>query len=451
MALVESFSGIRGIYRKELTPEIARRYALSFLEFLKENNKDGIKIVVGMDTRGSGTEIFRSIAEVIDGKIVNVGILPTPAIENAVREFGAHGGIIITASHNQPEYNGFKFLDNDGAVLRPKDIEKVIKKTKEIQGTQLETSSVVNMEKQALQSYLRELKKITGEIKSKTKFLVDPNGGAGTVSKEIFEDFGIRAAYINMIPGKFNRIIEPNNYSLVYLKKELEKLGADFAVGFDCDADRAEILLNDGNLVSGNHILALITQEMLTEKEELRDKKIVVNDATSYVVKEIAEKNKAKFIEVEVGEINVVDEMLRANAIIAGEGSNGGIIIPPFRCRDGILTVLLLLKLIGNRKKNLKELIEELPEYYNIKEKIKIKQDFSEIRDKIKEHYIKKGFEIKETGDRTGGLKARKEDSWVWLRQSKTEDKTLRIITDSKNKRNSEELLEEARSLVKLC
>lgn len=125
MALVESFSGIRGIYKKDLTDDIAIRYAYAFAQHLREKKRD-IKVVLGRDTRKSGENLRRSFIEGLDCNIMDVGILPTAAIQNAVREYKADAGIIITASHNEPEYNGIKFLDKDGAVLRPDDINKVI-------------------------------------------------------------------------------------------------------------------------------------------------------------------------------------------------------------------------------------------------------------------------------------------------------------------------------------
>ncbi|MDP2925014.1 MAG: hypothetical protein Q8N99_01450 [Nanoarchaeota archaeon] len=169
-----------------------------------------------------------------------------------------------------------------------------------------------------------------------------------------------------MEAGVFQRLIEPNDSSLRYLQKYIVEQNADFAIGLDCDADRVEIVLREGNLVSGNDILAIIIEEILSEIKNPEEKTIVVNDATSYLVKEIAEKYKANWQEVEVGEINVVDKMLELSSPIAGEGSNGGVIIPPTRCRDGILTILFLLKVLENKKTTLKELIKKLPKYHYV-------------------------------------------------------------------------------------
>jgi len=455
MVLVESFSGIRGIYGSELTEVITEKYAQAYMNLLNKKypDKTSFKIVIGRDSRKSSEELLKIFINNINCEIINIGLMPTPVIENAVRVFNAHGGIIITASHNEPNFNGFKFLDKDGAILRPKDIDFVINQVKLIKDIPQanRNAKITNKEKEALEKYenlLEDILKIN-KINSGVKIVVDPNGGSGIVLKKIFDKFNINAHYINMNIGEFKRLIEPKEESLKYLEKYIKEQNADFAVGFDCDADRVEILLNNGELVSGNHILALIAEEIFSEDNNSNTKKsIVVNDATSYIIKEITEKYNSEFKEVEVGEINVVDEMLVLNSPIGGEGSNGGVIIPPSRCRDGILTVLLLLKIISKRKKSLKELIDELPKYYYIKEKINLKEDFVKLKDKVRQYYLNKNFQILETGDETGGLKAIKNNSWVWFRQSKTEDKILRIIADSKNENTAKELLIEAKILL---
>ena len=126
MPLVESFSGIRGIYDDSLNEQVALRYTYSFILLLNSRykNKD-LRIVIGTDTRPSKDILKNAVIEALDCDIIDIGIATTPMTEFAVRHFKADGGIIITASHNEPYWNGFKFLDKDGAVLRPKDMEKL--------------------------------------------------------------------------------------------------------------------------------------------------------------------------------------------------------------------------------------------------------------------------------------------------------------------------------------
>ncbi len=487
--LIQSFSGIRGIYNKDLTDDIARRYAYVFNEFLKKKLKHEPTIVVGYDTRPSNKALKQAITHPLSD-IIDVGIMPVAAIELAVREYKADAGIVITASHNPPNYNGLKFLDKDGAVLRPEDIDRIIrnfnKKEKIIIGnknpnrpkgrgifnvpnTQIETMHINNMHPSTLSEGVFEtnkkktivkknsdlikrysgfLKKIVGNVNNKTKVLLDVNGGSGIILKEIIKILELdNIKIINDKAGKFKRQIEPNENSLKYLKGIIKEESAEFAAGFDCDADRVEILLKNGALVDGNYLLALIADDILNKKKGT----VVTNDATSHLITKIAEKHNCKVKEVEVGEINVVDEMLKLKSPIGGEGSNGGVIIPPSRCRDGILSVLYLLKIINKKNSSLNQLIKELPKYHTIQKKIKFDKPINNkrIKNRIKKYYLRRKYIIQETGGISGGIKVIiNKNTFVWFRVSKTEANLLRIITDSTSKTESNKLLAEAFSLL---
>ncbi|MFA6072555.1 MAG: hypothetical protein WC758_00380 [Candidatus Woesearchaeota archaeon] len=497
MALMESFSGIRGIYGSELTNNVTEKYAIAYSNFIKNTlcEKKDICIVIGRDTRESGSILRDILIQNCNCKIIDVGVLPTATIEFAVRYFKADGGIIITASHNEPQYNGFKLLDNYGAVLNPLhighiideihklnslDITKTENNSSNVQNnfssnttnTQEHKSRINNTNssliisnkshpiqdgfEEALNAYcdfvenLMTKNEIDYLIKNKIKIIIDPNGGTGIISKKIFDKLGILAEYVNMSEGKFVRKIEPTKESLLPLVSHIKNHSANFAAGFDCDADRVELILENGDIVSGNHTLAIISKFIFSENNsDNKSPIIVVNDATSYVVKDALLEYDATWIEVEVGEVNVVNEMLKLNACIGGEGSNGGIIIPPSRCRDGIITLIYLFKAMAKNKKTLFELLLELPKYYYLSKKINLKEDFVLQKNKLKNYYISNDFNILESGDNTGGLKALKNTSWVWFRQSKTEDKVLRIFVDSKDENEANELINNAINLVK--
>ncbi|MFH0867947.1 MAG: hypothetical protein V1831_01420, partial [Candidatus Woesearchaeota archaeon] len=281
---------------------------------------------------------------------------------------------------------------------------------------------------------------------SKLKVLIDPNGGTGIIAKPVLEKLSVQVHGISMKHGIFNRVIEPTEDSLLYLSNEVRDKKYDFAAGFDCDADRVEIMTSKG-LVSGNHLLALIADEIL---KNAKNKVIVVNDATSLVVRETAKKCNAKYVETQVGEINVVDKMYELKAPVGGEGSSSGIVIPGSRCRDGILTLIYLLKIIANKGKKLEELVKELPEFYNIKKKVEIKsKEYTKIKKKLMPYYRKKQCQIKDA--KSGSLKVFLDgNSFVWFRQSKTESDILRIISDAPSKEKAELLIDEALHLLKI-
>ena len=454
MSLIKSFSGIRGIYGKDLTENIAIRYAYSYCSFLQRKlKKKNPLVVIGTDTRPSGNKLSDAIMGILDCSFIDVGIAPTPTIEFAVRHFCADGGIIITASHNEPYYNGFKFLGASGAVLSEKDMQAVINGARQLKNFhKIQERKIYEGNTEAVKNYFKFLlgtvgSKNTDKIKnSGQSIVIDPNGGTGAIAKKLLEQIGVRVAAVNMPYGEFNRKVEPNEDSLFYLKNVMDSGKSDFAAGFDCDADRVEILLKSGQLLSGNQILALIADEILSNAKNPKSETVVVNDATSNSVRDIARKFGAKLIEAEVGEANVVCEMERRRAILGGEGSSGGVIIPPSKCRDGILTLLMVLSIVAERQKKIEDIIGGLPKYCNLKRKMEFAASrHNSIKKSIKNYYSGRGFEIKETGGVQGSLKViTGSSSFAWFRASRTEGGIFRIITDSNKKEEAESLMEEA-------
>ncbi len=292
---------------------------------------------------------------------------------------------------------------------------------------------------------------------AKLKIVVDPNGGSATVLlKDLFEKLGVETIYKNMELGVFNRLVEPNEKSLAYLAFYVEDLNADLGAGWDCDGDRVEVVIpnsseftkTNGRMLSGQYILALIVESVLSEYEG-KNKVIVTNDATSNVVTEIAEKYNAKVVEVETGEINIVEKMDELNAPVGGEGSSSGGIVPPSKCRDGIQSIALILKMMAKRKEKLSKILEEFPQYFN--SKFFPRCDPSKttaLRKKLEEYWKSQKYikEVRKTGDETGGLKIIREETkegpgWIWYRASKTEGGVFRIITDAKSKLYADKLL----------
>ncbi len=460
MALIESFSGIRGIYGRDLTESVAVKYAYAYANLIKRKaKKQNIAIVIGRDTRPSGQFLMNSIISLMDCNFINVGIAPTPAIEFAVRYFEADGGIIITASHNEPYWNGFKFLGNDGAVLTSKEMETLVTSCKSFKGFhKIQERKVLDKNLEAIEKYSEFVLKIIGKEslekikKASLKVVLDPNGGSGVFAKSLLEKIGVSVIGINLEHGNFKRMIEPTEDSMVYLKNIIDENDADFAAGFDCDADRVEILMKDGRLMSGHYTLALCVYEALS-KANSGNKVVVVNDATSNVVREIARRFNAKVREVEVGETNVIQEMQKSKAIIGGEGSSGGVIIPPSKCRDGILTLLKIISIIADESKKLGEIVESLPAYYTLREKMEFeKARHDTIKLYLKRYYSRRGFEVKEAGGIKGGLKIiTGKDSFVWFRASKTEGSIFRVMSDAKKYSDADKLLKEAVEVLKMA
>jgi phosphomannomutase len=463
--LVESFSGIRGIYGEDITKNVIWNYAGSFAKFLKEKKKNP-SVVIGMDTRHSSEEIHEEMKGVflsygID--VIDVGYNTTPAVQHGVRKFKANGGVMITASHNEPEWNGWKFLSEKGSMLVPEDINQIIENSKSNHELGKDGGKLIDKIKELKDAYTKFVldtigKKGIKEIKnSNLTVVIDPNGGTAAIAiTDILEKAGVKYIPKNMEIGVFNRLIEPNEKSLAYLPSYVDEMEANLGAGWDCDGDRVELVLPEsssfakdrGPLLSGHYILALLVEEVLSEYKG-KNKTIVVNDATSSVVEEVAKKHGIKTVEVEVGEINVVEKMDELKSPVGGEGSSAGGIFPPSRCRDGIITLMIILKMIAKRKKQLGEIVKELPQYYSSATKMECPPEKAVAMRKCIEEYWKSHEsmkEIRKTGDETGGLKVimkktKAVEGWIFFRASKTETGKFRIITDAKTKIHADKLV----------
>lgn len=452
--LIESFSGVRGVFTKDLTKNVASDYALAFSWFLQKKLGRVPKIVIGRDTRSSGAMVQSVIIRAISiyAKITTLGIASTPATEFMTRSLKADGGIIITASHNEPEFNGIKFLQSSGAVLCAADMEKVIKAfhskkhpTSLVKSRPVTKSSVTKYSKFIL-SYLTK-KDIALIRKHKFSVVFDANGGSvlpyvNYISRALSLNYQI----IGKTPGKFHRTIEPTEKSLAPLAKKLSKSKLAFA--FDCDADRAELVYG-GRVLSGQYVLALVVQSELNRVRTSSNFSVVINDATSQMIVKLAKssKHRVSVHEVEVGETNVVSKMedlaiKGAKNIVGGEGSSSGGIVPPSKCRDGLLSMVLILRLVVRSGKTLDELISVLPSFYTLRKNFKTAKSID--LDAISSSLKKRGARVVRHGGKTGSVKGffnGKLEGFVWFRASKTEKGLFRVISDSKNKAVAEKLL----------
>ena len=275
--------------------------------------------------------------------------------------------------------------------------------------------------------------------------------GQVTVLSKLFGGLGVRAKIINSEFGDFNHMIEPNAESMAPIAKKLENGSFEFGCGFDCDSDRVELVvslhsdyaLEMGPVISGQYVLALACDIRL---EGTRDQVVITNDCTSYLVRDVIKKHNATVKEVEVGEINVVKEMEKHKGIIGGEGSNGGVVFPPIRCRDAITTVAIMLKMISEKEKSLVQILRDYPKYYSSRAKVYCSiEEIPALKLRLEKYYKKNGYQIKKTGGVTGGLKVIiDENSFIWFRQSKSEPGgVFRIISDGNEHKKVEDLLQQ--------
>lgn len=470
--LVESFSGIRGNTHQSMTPELCQRYGFVYGKMMKEIGKHPVlaTMVVGGDSRPSHDMLKAAVVEGLQkagwNTIIDVGIAPTPAVQFAVRHFNAAGGCIITGSHTEAEFNGLKFLGPDGGMLRPALSDSMIAAfhASTVLSTELGQVpylSAVKKEDRADEcrtAYIQEIARIVGVDalnairKKRLSVVLDPNGGSATrYLTDFVETFGLTAETINGTLGTFERLIEPKPDVLTAVSAKVDALNTDAGFAFDCDADRVELVIPSASvyakkkspMIDGQYILALLVDEVLATHDNPSSQTVVVNDATSNVVHDIAKRYGAAIEEVEVGEINVVEGMEKKNSPVGGEGSSSGGIFPPSKCRDGLLTMAMILRSTVRQNKNLSDILLTLPAYTTLRDKLQCAGDKQqEVREKIEAAFRNDGFTIKITGDATGGLKIiPKPGEFMWYRASKTEAGVFRIFAESPDPGRATELL----------
>ncbi len=445
--LVESLSGVRGIYGIDLTEEIAESYGYTYGNWLREKKGTNPSVIIGRDSRPSGKSLVEAMVRGLDRAhchINRIGVGTTPMIQFEVRSNSCDGGIIVTASHNEPDWNGFKFLWKDGGVLKPREMEDLIERF----------HSEKEMEERAkLDHYIKYVndtideKTLSKIRKAKFKVVVDPNGGAMIVLiKRLFAHFNIETIDIFMDLGVFRHKVEPTEDALVHIGPIIKERGADLGVAWDCDGDRVEMILSNGKQISGHYVFALLVDEVLSEPVE--NDIIVVSNATSRLVSEIARRHGATTVETDTGEANVVKKMYEIGAPVGGEGACGGGIIPPSRCRDGVLTLMKILGLIVKKKKTLKDIVRSYPKYYTYQKNVRLDPKSSnKLMKNIKRFY--KAYPITTYKDNPGAIKINlTEGTFLLFRQSKTEPDMLRIISDCKNNKEAQRNIDEALNLL---
>jgi phosphomannomutase len=435
-------AGLRGIWGEGLTEDIARTHIEAFAVYLQ--NQDAKKIILGRDSRKSGPIIKDIAVDVLTRagfEVVDAGIIPTPTLIYLTRTLVFDGAIMLTASHNPPQYNGIKFFNKNAFYINEKELEEIKNyigsKPQQIEG---------GISKEDLGLGVKHvdhiLKKIDTEliINKKFKVVIDVINGAGyKLAPMLLEKLGCDVTIINETPdGNFAHMPEPLVENLVGLAEKVKEIGADIGFALDPDADRLVLCDEKGVIVFEEYTLSLAIKSVL----EKTPGDIVTNLSTSNTNDDLVKTIGYKNYRTKVGEMAVVEGIIEHNAIIGGEGG-GGVIYPAINlCRDSLTGMALILELLAQKNEKLSELVNELPHYEFIKTKTPFESDIKEIIEKM----VKEFSEGK--ADTRDGLRVDFSDSsWVQLRASNTEP-IVRIWAEAKEKSRAEELIDRARKNI---
>ena len=460
MSLIKSISGIRGTIGgkvdENLTPIDAVKFAAAYGYWLKgQSGKEHVKVVIGRDARISGEMIQNLVQYTLIGlgiDVVNIGLSTTPTVEVAVPMEKADGGIILTASHNPKEWNALKLLNNKGEFVSDQDGKAILKIAQE---NDFSFATVDHLGKlihddQYIDLHIEKvlaLPLVASEAIQKKKFrvVVDAvNSTGGIAIPRLLERLGVEVVKLYCEPnGHFPHNPEPLKEHLGDICKRVVEEKADFGIVVDPDVDRLAFITDKGEMFGEEYTLVACADYVLGKAKG----NVVSNLSSSRALRDIAQKHGVSYSAAAVGEVNVVTEMKRVEAIIGGEG-NGGIIYPELHYgRDALVGVALFLSLLAERGGNVQQLRESYPAYSMSKNKI-------QLTEQINPDQILKAMEQKYAHEQTStidGLKIDFADSWVHLRKSNTEP-IIRIYTEAKSQKEADALahrfIEEMQALI---
>ena len=436
-------NGVRGVVNEEMTAELALKLGGAIGTYLKKA-KSRPKVAIGTDARISNHMLKSACSSgllSVGCDVVDLGILPTPALQYAVKEKDFDAGVIITASHNPPQFNGIKVIDFDGTELarsQEEEIEDIYfgNKIKRAQWNEVGSLSTwdgaISLYKKGI------LSKVDADAIRKKKFRVvlDCGNGAGAVvAPDILKELGCETILLNCeLDGLFRgRPSEPVPENLGKLMKVVKEEGAHLGIALDGDADRAIFIDENGNYVYGDKSFALLAKYIVEGKGK---GKVVTPVSTSSCLEEVVREKGGEVLYTAVGSPIVARVMKREKAIFGGE-ENGGLIFPEHQyCRDSSMTIAKMLELLANSEKTLSELIDELPRY----ELVKLKTHCpNHLKERVLKKLVEKVRESFDKVDETDGVKIYMKEGWVLVRPSGTEP-IFRIFAESKDKEVAKEL-----------
>ena len=434
-------NGIRGLVNVELTPEMAIKVGCAIGTFFGRKN-----LLLGYDARTSGSMFAKAVISGLTSTGCHVffaGMAPTPSLQFAVKNHKMDGGVIITASHNPPEYNGIKVIWGDGIETSHEqevEIENIYFDDKIVFAEWDKLGTVQDLPG-INDEYVQAIKKQVNLQKIAQKHfhvVVDAaNSVGGLTGPQLLRELGCKVTSINAnIDGTFpGRMPEPRPENLTDLSATVKAIGADMGVAFDGDADRSIFVDENGTIYMGDKTFAIVAKQFLIKNPGA---KIVTPVSSSTLIKETVEAYKGELIWTKVGSVTVSQKMKELNAKLGGE-ENGGIFYGPHQAvRDGAMTTALLLDTMAQTGMKLSALVAEQPQYFIEKGKV-------ECPDEKKQPLLQKMLEqVKgENISTIDGIKIWFSDSSAILIRPSGTEPVFRLYAEAKNQEKALKLVKD--------
>jgi phosphoglucosamine mutase len=429
---------IRGVYGKDLDEKTAESLGRSFGTYIGK----GKKVAVSRDYRVSGEKLKKSfiLGLISTGcNVVDIGIVTTPMMYFAVKKYNLDGGVQITASHNPPEWNGFKMTKEDGILCSQgfgmEEIRDIFMKEKFVSTGAIGEVSSIDISRDYTDFVLSKVKSTR-----KLKIVLDPgNGAACGIAEDVFRKAGHDVVVINGVPdGNFPaRPSEPLEENVTKLKQKVVEVGADMGIAFDGDADRSAFVDNLGRFVwSGNFMIPIFSQHYLPKN---KNAKIVFDICCSSYVEEFIKSKGGVPIASRVGHSFVMNKMLEENAIFGGEYSNHLYFSEVFGFDDALFGGLKMAEIVSSDGP-FSEIVNGISSYPASKvSEIHCADDKKfDIVARIGKRLQNEGYKILDID----GVKAfDKDGNWVLIRASNTAP-MIKVNSEAKTKERMQELFD---------
>ncbi len=423
--VIESISGLRGLYGKDLTVAYAKSWASRFAAFV-----GGGDVAAGCDTRPSSEALLKAVVDSLAGTgciVHRLGLVTTPEIFRYARVSGVDGAIMVTASHNPPGWNGLKFILRDGTGIGEDELTAI---------RNARPSPSSGKVRPASSPYYDDiLRRVAPDSGTGVRVGLDLGGGSATKSAaQLFELMGAEVHAINMRAGAFNRQVDPTEDPLSELSKVVVDRGCDVGFAFDGDGDRLVVMGADGQKLPADVIFALMALETVKKGDA-----VTVSVDTSSAVADIVRSKGGRVQMAPVGEANVVRSMLDSKSSLGGEGSSGGVIFPDFSyCRDGLLAACLVVKMLRHR--SLQDALKDIPQYYVARIKFEAERTtFARALDEIRSEHP--------DSITLDGVRIEGKHGWILFRPSRTED-VVRISVEVQDPGDLQGAVDEAKAML---
>ena len=428
-------NGVRGVFSEDFTLEFVNDLVMSLAAYFKQG-----KILVGYDGRHSSPIVAKVVSSALNYSGLDcymAGLVPAPCLEYATKKLGYDGGLMITASHNPPQYNGIKPVASDGVEISREDERKIEQIFDEKNWIKASTFGKSFEETNVISTYIDGIISLIDidSIKAKKfKVCLDLGNGAQAVTaKKLCENLDCDVHAINEeINGDFpGRGSEPTPQNLDELSKLVVDTNSNFGIAFDGDGDRSIFCDETGKILTGDSSALLLCDYLL---QQYPNSQVVTCLNSGSIIENIVEKTNSRVVRTKVGSVEVSRRMVNDDALVGYEENGGFMFGNHNHVRDGAMTLALMLDLLSKSQLDLSRNIENLPPSFTTKTKIECSLEKS----KIVISELLKEFPDSNTSD---GIKIQVDkDNWVMIRPSGTEP-IIRIYGESNSQQNLDSLI----------